>query len=92
MSSPYSPAPVTPISFLSAGSIFTPPVHDVPGQAVQGGTTGEHYHLTEAQYLALLNSQAIGNPIYEPVMTSLSELILIDSGDCLVANGGSYAS
>lgn len=75
----------------------TSSIHESLSQNIQGGSAGEHYHLTAAE---LANVQTIPNltarlavveiaiakPIYEPVMVS-GELALTNSGDLLMAIG-----
>ena len=84
---------------ISAAIANLPPVHDLPGQEIDGGTTGEHYHLTEDEWIFLTDLAENGIPepppvvhkIYEPVAAAGS-LLFTTAGDCMMAWGGNYAS
>jgi hypothetical protein len=70
---------------------------------LQGGTAGEYYHLTAAEYTALGTAQV---KVYEPTMSGtffsnvgylaaepeLPEFITSSSGDVVMAWGGDYAA
>jgi hypothetical protein len=58
-------------------------IHEDPDQAIQGGSSGQHYHLTAAQHSYL--AAVIANPIYsEPVMTSAGEIVTAVGGDIVM--------
>lgn len=57
-------------------------IHEAPAQLVQGGSPGQHYHLTAAQHLWAQKQ-------YEPLMIQ-GELVTLTSGDLLL--GTPFAS
>lgn len=65
-------------------------VHERPEELIQGGASGEHYHLTAAEY-ANLGTGGGSSKIYEPVCTN-GEINFTSSGDILMAWGGRYAT
>ena len=53
-------------------------IHENPGQDIQGGSSGQHYHLTEREHQrAVLYS--------EPVMMPDGTYLTIHSGDIVMA-------
>lgn len=70
-----------------------PDIHEEEDQPIQGGSPGEHFHLTAAQYAFIANLTENGIPfpeirIYEPVAATEEILFSEESGDCLMAWGG----
>jgi hypothetical protein len=62
-------------------------MHEDPAQQIQGGSPGEHYHLTAAQV-----AQTAQHKVYEPVYINGEPVFVGDPLDILVAWGGKYAA
>lgn len=62
------------------GSSLSPfvPVHERPEELIDGGSAGEHYHLTQAQHTATAAIAAIPN-----VATDLDDLLAVGVTDIL---------
>lgn len=58
-------------------------VHEEPTQDIQGGSPGEHYHITEAELDFLQAQMATPPVVYEPVCED-GEALFDDSGDILM--------
>lgn len=79
--------------FLSPGFLLgsgesLPQIHEESDQVIQGGTTDEHYHLTEDEHTWASLYAAL--PFrYEPVSSITSELMFAsvgaDAGDVMMA-------
>lgn len=76
-----------PIGTLFESSL----VHEDPKQLIQGGSAGEHYHVTTAELARLQELVNPGIPIYEPV-TAAGEILFDNNGDVLMDHGGSYVT
>jgi hypothetical protein len=61
-----------------------PPLHELPAQDVQGGTTGEHYHLTQAEHFAVLGLIPKWNAKVEPLMSLTGEGLISLTGDIIM--------
>lgn len=63
-------------------------IHEDSAQLIQGGTSGEHYHLTEVEHTYLSHVAAVGIPLYEPI--AIAGEILFDSvtGDVYMGLAG----
>jgi hypothetical protein len=70
-----------------------PIIHETAAQNIQGGSPGEHYHLTEEEHAAVAALQGGALKLYEPVMDGTTgELAVTVDGDCLMAWGGEYVA
>lgn len=71
-------------------------VHENPGQNIQGGAPGEHYHLTEDEHAFLqgLFTNGIAQKVIEPVMCN-DEFVFVEVDgqlDCITAWSGDYVT
>ena len=60
------------------------PVHESIGEGIQGGISGEHYHLTVIQHAAVQKLETIGIKLYEP-LSIFSELVYSTDGQVLMS-------
>ena len=60
------------------------PVHESTFEGIQGGTVGEHYHLTIAQHNVVQKLETIGIKLYEPI-SIFSELVYSTDGQVLMS-------
>ena len=65
--------------------------HEKPEELIQGGSPGEHYHLTEAEHTGVQSLLTVGAKIYEPVYKNF-EPMFSSGGDIMMAWGGSYVA
>lgn len=76
--SAYKPNAFVPGIYGPGVSGGTNLVHEDPLQNIQGGTAGEHYHLTEAEHTYLSHLALVGIPLFEPV--AINGELIFDGG------------
>ena len=88
MSSPYNAGPNVVIS--SSVPLDPTIIHERASENIQGGATGEHFHLTQIQHDNLTAYNGL-IPVYEPLMAQ-GEIVSTSDGDCIMQKGSLYAT